>query len=175
MILPHRLRLAVLGDIAALNTLVQSAYRGDSARIGWTHEADLLDGQRTDEMALADMLADAAQAILLAEADGALIGCVQVAVRGEGPGYLGMLSVRPDLQAHGLGKALIAGAEDEARRRGARIMEMTVIGLRAELIAYYGRRGYRDTGRRAPFSLDDPRFGSPRRRDLEFVVLAKDL
>ncbi len=169
------LRLAGLRDIGALNALVHSAYRGDSARIGWTHEADLLEGQRTDEMALADMLSDSAQAILLAEADGALVGCVQVAVRGQGLGYLGMLSVRPDLQARGLAKVLIAGAEDEARRRGAHIMEMTVIGLRTELIAYYGRRGYRDTGRRAPFPLDDPRFGSPRRRDLEFVVLAKDL
>ena len=156
--------------------LVQRAYRGESARLGWTHEADLLDGQRTDAEALGSMLADPHQRVLVAEEDARLIGCVQVSDQRDGTAYLGMLSVDPTLQARGLGKLLIGVAEGTALEVfGARRMEMTVIEQRAELIAYYERRGYARTGETRPFPLDDPRFGLPRRRDLHFVVLAKSL
>ncbi len=165
-------------DIPALHALIESAYRGDSARAGWTHEADLLDGQRTDAEELREIIADPAQRILLAERDGALVGCVCVAEkRGDGgvTGYLGMLTVRPALQSAGLGRRLIAAAEDTARGFGARTMEMTVIAGRGELIAWYERRGYALTGETRPFPMDDTRFGLPKRRDLVFVVLGKGL
>ena len=170
------IRAAAAVDIPALLDLVHSAYRGDRARAGWTHEADLLDGQRTDAEGLQAILADPNQRLLLADQDGALAGCVQISDQGGGTAYLGMLSIAPERQAAGLGRVLIAAAEDHARRLfGAQRIEMTVIRQREELIAYYNRRGYALTGEERPFPLDDPRFGVPKRRDLSFVVLAKEL
>jgi len=169
-------RPAAPDDVPALHRLIESAYRGDSAKAGWTHEADLLGGQRTDEAELRDILADASRVLLLAEIDGVLTGCVQVAKQGEGLAYLGLLTVDPRRQAGGLGRWLIAAAEAEAIDRfGATRMEMTVIRQRAELIAWYERRGYRLTGETRPFPLDDERFGLPQTRELEFVVLEKAL
>lgn len=169
-------RPAAPDDVPALHRLVESAYRGDAARAGWTHEADLLGGQRTDQAELLDILADASRVILLAEVDGALTGCVQVADQGEGLAYLGLLTVDPTRQAGGLGRLLIDAAEAEARSRfAATRMEMTVIRQRSELIAWYERRGYALTGETRPFPLDDERFGLPQTRDLEFVVMEKAL
>jgi GNAT superfamily N-acetyltransferase len=172
-------RFATLADIPAAHALIESAYRGESAKAGWTHEADLLGGQRTDHDALADVINDPKQTLILGEDDGALVGCVVVAdkgVRGDARiGYLGMLTVNPALQAGGLGRRLIEVAEQHAREIGANVMEMTVVSRRAELVAWYERRGYALTGRKEPFPLDDPRFGLPRTRELEFVVMAKRL
>lgn len=169
------IRVARAADIGALHQLIESAYRGDSARAGWTHEADLLDGQRTDPAALADIIADPRQRILIAHDDaGAMLGCVAIADTGGGTGYLGMLTVAPGLQAAGIGRALITAAEAQAIARfGATRMEMTVIDQRRELIAYYQRRGYALTGEERPFPYGDARFGRPRRDDLRFVVLAR--
>jgi ribosomal protein S18 acetylase RimI-like enzyme len=170
------IRFASEADLDALHALVHSAYRGDSARQGWTHEADLLDGQRTDRAALDESLADPDQRILVAERDGCLIGCVNIAAVAGGKSYLGMLSVDPAQQAGGIGRALIeAGERIAAELFGATAMEMTVIRQRRELIAWYERRGYALTGEERPFPLDDVRFGLPRRRDLTFVVLEKPL
>lgn len=169
-------RQAAAADLTALHLLVESAYRGDSARRGWSHEADLLDGQRTDPEELAALLADASQVVLVAEQDGGLIGCVAVTGKGQGLTYLGMLSVDPAHQAGGLGRRLVRAAEAEAVERfGATRMEMTVIHRRAELIAWYERLGYALTGERRPFPMQDPRFGLPRVDDLTFVVMARDL
>lgn len=168
--------LARPGDAAALQPLVHRAYRGDSARAGWTHEADLLDGQRIDAADLESLIADPTQAVIVAEASGAAVGCVQVSDRGQGLAYLGMLTVDPALQGSGLGRALIDEAERVARDRfGADRMEMTVIIQRTELIDWYVRRGYALTGERRPFPAKDPKFGLPRREDLEFVVLGRKL
>ena len=170
------IRTATPSDLPGLHALVESAYRGDSARRGWTHEADLLGGQRTDQAGLAEILADPRQRILVAVEEDAIVGCVQISDKGHGTAYLGMLSVDPGRQVGGLGKLLIAAAEHDAQALfGARRMEMTVIKQRAELIAYYERRGYMRTGEERPFPLDDPRFGVPRTHDLAFVVLARDL
>lgn len=167
---------ATIGDLPALHTLVHGAYRGDSARRGWTHEADLLDGQRIDRPSLEAALADSAQLILLARQDGELVGCVQITGRGDGLAYLGMLSVDPARQAGGLGRRLVAAAETAAQTRfGALRMEMTVIVQRTELIAWYERLGYRRTGETRPFPATDPRFGLPRRDDLAFTVLVRPL
>lgn len=165
-----------LVDLPDLHALVHGAYRGDSARRGWTHEADLLDGQRIDRPSLEAALADPAQLILLARQNGDLAGCVQITDRGDGLAYLGMLSVDPARQAGGIGRRLVAAAEAAARTRfGARRMEMTVIIQRAELIAWYERLGYERTGETRPFPATDPRFGLPRRDDLAFTVLIRDL
>lgn len=169
-------RLARPGDAVALQPLVHRAYRGDSARRGWTHEADLLDGQRIDLASLETILADPTQAVIVAERGGAAVGCVQVSNRRGGLAYLGMLTVDPLLQGSGLGRRLIAAAERHAVEQfGARRMEMTVIAQRVELIDWYARRGYLPTGEVRPFPATDPRFGLPRRDDLAFVVLARSL
>jgi ribosomal protein S18 acetylase RimI-like enzyme len=165
---------AAEADVAALHALVTRAYRGDAARLGWTHEADLLDGQRTDVAALSAIVDDPAKVILTARHGGVLIGCVMLEGRDDGSAYLGMLSVDPVRQASGLGRLLLAAAEREAvARYGADRIEMTVIRQRPELIAWYERRGYVLTGAVAAFPMDDERFGLPKRRDLEFVVLIK--
>jgi GNAT superfamily N-acetyltransferase len=175
-LLVHIIRLATPADVPELHALVEGAYRGSSARRGWTHEAHLLDGQRTDAEALSEMINDPAQNILLAFADDRLTGCVAISDKGDGIAYLGMLSVDPDAQASGLGRHLIAEAEAWARDRFlASVMEMTVIKQRVELIAYYERRGYVLTGEERPFPYNLPRFGLPKRTDLVFVVLARDL
>lgn len=173
-------RAATRADISRAHSLIEGGYRGDSARRGWTHEADLLGGQRTDHEALAQIIADPKQTLLLAVSGDELAGCVLVVDKGMRDGariaYLGMLTVDPPLQGVGLGRRLISEAERYARQRiGADVMEMTVIRQRRELIDWYLRRGYVLTGREEPFPLDDPRFGVPKNRDLAFVVLAKHL
>lgn len=132
--------------------MVEKCYRGDSARQGWTHEADLLDDERTSDVELQRAVTDAQTRVLLAEIDGKLAGTVTVKTLGHGRAYLGMLCVDPELQAAGLGRALIADAEDLAVEAfSAAVMEMTVIDARPELIAYYERRGYAQTGETRPF------------------------
>jgi GNAT superfamily N-acetyltransferase len=171
------IRFATGDDLGALHALIESAYRGDSARSGWTHEADLLDGQRTDMAALSAVLDDPWSRIIIAADADVIIGCVHIAAKGDGLAALGMLAVDPDgHQARGLGRELIAAAENWAMSDfGCSVMEMTVIGRRAELIAYYVRRGYAPTGEMRPFPRADARFGLPRADNLDFVVLTKPL
>jgi predicted N-acetyltransferase YhbS len=146
------IRLATQGDLPRLHAVIERAYRGDAARAGWTHEADLLDGNRTSIATLEASLADPHQRLLIALDGEAPIGCVQVTDRGDGLCYLGLLCVEPGLQAAGLGKRLVEAAENCARDTfGAATMEMTVIDSRAELIAYYERRGYARTPERRDF------------------------
>lgn len=166
---------ATADDLPLLHALVESAYRGESAKAGWTHEADLLDGQRTDLAALGALVRDPAHHLLVFRDNDALRACVALTDKGHGLAYLGMLTVDPRHQAGGLGKLILSAAEDHAASFGAARVEMTVIAQRRELVAWYERRGYRATGERRPFPSDDPRFGRPRREDLEFVVLEKAL
>ena len=166
---------AAAEQLPALHALIERAYRGEEAKAGWTHEADLLGGQRTDLAALTEMLDDPEQRLLVAIEGDATIGCVLVRRCATDRCYLGLLTVEPTRQAAGLGRRLIAAAEAAARDMGALAMEMTVIERRVELVRWYERCGYRLTGERRPFPLDDPRFGLPKTRDLDFVVLERAL
>lgn len=160
-----------LEDAPLLNILVNSAYRGDSSRQGWTTEADLLDGTRTDTAAIEEMISTPDLTLLKYVEDGKILGCVELRKEKEKL-YLGMLTVQPDLQGKGIGKKLLRASEAEARKQGCRGIFMTVISERKELIDWYVRHGYSDTGVRKPFSFNDPRFGQPKKQ-LEFVVLEK--
>jgi GNAT superfamily N-acetyltransferase len=155
------IRRAVAGDLATLQPLIQRAYRGEEARTGWTHEADLIDGERIAMADLQALIADSDERVLVAFREGAMIGCVRVAYCGDGLAYLGLLCVDPALQAGGIGRRLIEAAEQTARDdfRADR-MEMTVIERRTELIDYYCRRGYAPTPERRDFPvvLDPPLF-----------------
>ncbi|OKJ14015.1 GCN5 family acetyltransferase [Kitasatospora sp. CB01950] len=159
----------------AVVALVESAYRGDASRAGWTTEADLLDGRRTDEAAVAELLGRVESVVLLAEQEGRLLACCHVERRGA-TGYFGMFSVSPAAQGGGLGRQALARAEEWARAEwGVTAMEMTVIEQRADLIAWYERRGYTRTGVYEPFPYGDERFGIPLRADLRFEKLVKSL
>lgn len=159
---------ASAGDAPALKALLESAYRGDSARAGWNHEADILDDERIALAELEAMLADPAVTILTAREGDAIIGCVALTRKDARLAYLGMLCVRPDLQSAGLGRRLLDAAEDHAGAQGIAAIEMTVIDCRDSLIAWYERRGYARTGETRPF---------PVRRDppVTFAVLEKRL
>ena len=163
---------AIPADIPALNQLVNSAYRGDSSRKGWTTEADLLSGIRTDEAGLQAMLDKPNATILTYKTDSQLIGCVYLEKKGDNL-YLGMLTVSPELQAGGIGRTLLEATENQARAQHCRAITMTVIPQRTELLAWYQRRGYSPTGETQPFP-DDPRFGLPNQA-LSFIVLEKIL
>lgn len=159
---------ASAGDAPALKALLESAYRGDSARAGWNHEADILDDERIALAELEAMLADPAVTILTAREGDAIIGCVALTRKDARLAYIGMLCVRPDLQSAGLGRRLLDAAEDHAGTQGIAAIEMTVIDSRESLIAWYERRGYARTGETRPF---------PVRRDppVTFAVLEKRL
>ncbi|SHJ52986.1 Ribosomal protein S18 acetylase RimI [Hymenobacter daecheongensis DSM 21074] len=169
----HTIIPATAADIPALVALVNSAYRGPESEKGWTTEAHLLGGQRTDAAALRDLLAPENATILLGrDAEGALLGSVYLQ-RLPAALYLGMLSVAPAWQAHGIGKQLLRAAEDYARRHQLPTMRITVISVRHELLAWYERHGYHRTGAVEPFPTD-PRFGLAR-QPLELLVLEKPL
>ncbi len=164
------IRTATHADLPALHRVIERAYRGETARAGWTHEADLIiESPRTDLATLGAIVEDPAQRLLLAETGRGPIGCVQVTDKGNALAYLGLLCVDPGLQDGGLGKQLVAAAEQCARETfNATQMEMTVIDRRVELIAFYERRGYRNSGEKRdfPVPLDPPLF---------MAVLVKDL
>ncbi len=168
-------RTATPTDVPALVTLIESAYRGEASRTGWTSEADLLDGQRTDPESVAEVVNGADSKMVVVEEDGEPIACCQLELRG-GHAYFGMFAVRPSRQGGGLGKSTLAEAERFAREEwGVDEMRMTVISVREDLIAWYERRGYRRTGEMTPFPYGDERFGLPRRADLRFELLVKKL
>ncbi|MFF3491871.1 GNAT family N-acetyltransferase [Streptomyces sp. NPDC002795] len=162
-------------DVDVLVALIESAYRGDSSRTGWTTEADILQGQRTDPQGVLEVIEDPDSRLLTVERDGAVVACCQLEHRGE-YAYFGMFAVSPAQQGAGLGKTIIAEAERRARETwGVGEMHMTVIDAREDLIAWYERRGYRRTGRFSPFPYGDERFGIPQRDDLRFELLVKPL
>lgn len=166
-------RKALPQDSDAVSALVNSAYRGDSSKVGWTTEAHLLGGQRTDAGKILELIQDPHGRIEMAFENDELIGLMNLIVEGETL-YFGMLTVRPDLQNRGIGKILIQRTEDLARELGLKRVRMTVISQRTELIAFYERRGYTWTGQTEPFPANEPRFGLPK-TDLVFLEYVKIL
>ncbi|MGW1053269.1 GNAT family N-acetyltransferase [Streptomyces sp. NPDC002521] len=168
-------RDATDADVDALVALIESAYRGDASRAGWTTEADILDGRRTDPEGVREVIKSPDSRLLTVEQDGRIIACCQLEHRGD-HAYFGMFAVSPTLQGAGLGKQVMAEAERRVREIwGATEMHMTVISVRDDLIAWYERRGYRRTGQMSPFPYGDERFGIPQRDDLQFELLVKEL
>ena len=174
---------AVVADASAICALVNSAYRGESSKKGWTTEADLLGGQRVDVDGIREAIGSPNRTILhlKAQVTGQIAACVsldfsEAACDGRSHAcYLGMLTVDPNLQASGLGKRLMKASEEFAGGKGAEAMLISVIQLRTELIDWYRRHGYQPTGQTKPFPYGDRRFGEPKRRDLHFVVFEKKL
>lgn len=162
---------ATIQDIPALNILINSAYRGETSKIGWTTEANLLEGKRTNEEELTETILNPKNTILKYTENDKIIGSVLL-VKKEHQLYLGMLTVSPELQNSGIGKKLLAEAENHAKTLGLSSIIMTVISVREELIAWYKRHGYVDTGEREAF----PESGihvTVSELPLEFIYLEK--
>jgi ribosomal protein S18 acetylase RimI-like enzyme len=171
-----RFRTATLRDANQLAKLVNSAYRGDYAKTGWTTEADLLDGQRTDAKALEEIIQTPLNQIDLAvDINDQILGCIHI--RRELPDtlYFGMLTVEPAAQGQGLGKQLLQLTESLARAENLSFIRMTVIPQRNELISYYERRGFKATGKFEAFPVDDPRYGLPKVSGLVLMEYIKNL
>jgi len=171
----HTFRTATPADAALIASLVESAYRGEASRAGWTTEADFLHGRRTDVTEIEALLTGSnGHFVLFERAEQVLASCY---IERQGPVcYFGMFSVHPPAQGTGIGRLVIEEVERFARDEWAsERVEMTVIDIRAELIAWYERRGYVRTGKTRPFPYGDERFGVPQRDDLRFEYLVKEL
>ncbi|TDW52260.1 ribosomal protein S18 acetylase RimI-like enzyme [Flavobacterium sp. 270] len=164
---------ALLEDIPALNILINSAYRGESSKQGWTTEANLLEGKRTNETELKEILNNPKNTILKFTENDKIIGSVLL-VQKEHQLYLGMLTVSPELQNSGIGKKMLAEAEVFAKSLGLSSIVMTVISVREELIAWYKRHGYVDTGEREAFSQSDIHV-TIADKPLEFIFMEKKI
>jgi len=164
---------AAIDDAVELTELVNSAYRGESSRKGWTTEAHLLDGQRIDVETMTGYLLSPAIIILkYVNADHRIVGCVYLQARGQKL-YLGMLSVKPSEQSIGIGRQLLHEAELLAFQLGCMAITMTVISTRKELLDWYMRRGYKPTGEVVPFHNDE-KFGIPK-EVIQLLVLDKEI
>lgn len=166
-------RRAVKEDVELIVSLVNSTYRGDSSRAGWTTEADMLGGQRTDGEAVASLIEKTGSLILLCSDGMGTLGSVHLEKSGD-CALLGMLAVRPKMQGRGIGKRILDEAEKTVKTWGICTMRMAVLTFRTELISFYERRGFRKTGRFHAFP-GDPRFGIPRVEGLRFEWLEKEL
>lgn len=146
---------ATLTDVPELVVLINSAYRGESSKKGWTTEANLISGQRIDDEGLTEQMRDPNAVILKhINEDGLITGCVYLQKRGEKL-YLGMLTVSPTLQANGLGRKLLTAAENYTRNINYHTITMTVITTRNELLEWYERRGYAKTGEVIPLNITE--------------------
>ena len=163
---------ATIKDIAQLEKLINSAYRGEESKKGWTTEADLLEGQRVNAEGLEKIINTPGSVILKCSNEkNTIIGCVYLK-KNDHKLYLGMLTVSPTLQAGGIGKKILKAAEEYAAAQNCDTIEMTVISVRHELIDWYNRHGYYDTGERSPFPDDTL---STKKRSLEFITMEKSL
>lgn len=170
------LQLAVDADVPAVAALMNRAYRGTGAETGWNSEADHIAGNRTSAALLReDIAAKPGAALLVWRTSDTVQGCVWLQPLSHDLWYLGSLTVDPRLQNAGLGRQLLAASERWVRQRGGRAIQMTVVNVRDSLIAWYARRGYLPNGKTEPFPYDDARFGVPKRDDLNFIVLHKQL
>jgi GNAT superfamily N-acetyltransferase len=169
-----KIDIATIQDAKQLEILLNTAYRGETAKLGWTHEADLIAGNvRVNEAMIMENL-NANNAVFLKYVDdkAEIIGCVNLK-QNEGKLYLGMFSVQPTQQGSGIGKQLLLAAEEYAACIGSNTIYMTVISKRIELINWYKTKGYKETGEKQPF-VEDAVTGRHLQK-LEFIVLEKVL
>jgi ribosomal protein S18 acetylase RimI-like enzyme len=165
---------AVDDDLAEIAALMNRAYRkGDPA--AWNSES-YIEGPRTSEDLLREEIARQPEgAQLVWREASALRGTVWVAPRQDGIWYLGSLAIDPAAQNGGMGRKVLGAAEAWVQARGGHAVRMTVINIRAGLLAWYQRRGYTITDETEEFPYGDDRFGTPQRSDLHFLVLTKQL
>jgi len=175
---PQILKDAVEADYAEIIDLANVAYRKTGPGSSWNSEEGLISGHRLTDSLLREQFEHKPAGHLLVyreTLDDPLLGTVWVEPKDSQTWYLGLLTVRPDAQAHGLGRTILTAAEDFVRVHGGNRISITVLFVRSTLIAWYERRGYTLTGETEPWHYDDDRFGIPLRDDLYFVVMEKSL
>lgn len=173
LIIPNStyISLATEADIPALIQIINRAYRGEASQQGWTTEAHLIGGEvRIDEAGLKNTLSQPGSVILLYKENGKLMGSLNLQANKDAM-YLGLFNVEPAFQGKGIGKQLLGFAEAFAQANGFKKIEMKVISVRAELIQWYQRYGYQDSGIRITFEEDG--FSGNHLQPLEFMVLEK--
>lgn len=166
---------ATLEDVKDLEKLVNSAYRGEESKKGWTTEAEILGGIRVDEKALTELLEKTKVTILkLSDLNDSIIGTVCLEVKSHEL-YLGMFAVSPLKQGNGMGKALLVAAENHALQNNCAKIVISVISSRVELIAWYSRHGYVHTGNSIGFEEIEGRFGEPKVSAISLIEMEKVL
>jgi ribosomal protein S18 acetylase RimI-like enzyme len=130
------IRQAIPADAAVIHAVVDAAYRHYVARIG-KKPGPMLDDY--------DARVAAGQAWVL-EQDGRIAGILVLEDRGH-EFLLDNIAVAPDAQGRGLGRALIAFAENQARGAGYTEVKLYTHVMMTENIALYTRLGFRETGR----------------------------
>ena len=170
---PH-IAIATTADVAKITVLLNSAYRGESSKQGWTTEAHLIAGEvRTDENNLNEVMQQTNSVMVkFTNEQQEITGCVNLQQHDKRM-YLGMFSVAPKSQGFGIGKQLLKAAEEYAQQLQCTSIYMMVISAREELITWYLRYGYQDTGERKPFAEDA--LTGKHLQTLEFMVLEKQL
>jgi GNAT superfamily N-acetyltransferase len=151
-------RFATEADTEALVPLINAAFQS---------EKFFKVGERTDAAEVSAHLKSGR--FLLLEDEAGIAGCVYIEVKGE-RGYFGLLAVDPARQRSGIGRRLIAAAEEFCREQGCRFMDITIVNLRTELPPLYEKLGYRITGT-APF----PEEQMPVRVPCSFILMEKEL
>lgn len=169
-----QISISTENDIVTIKNLLNSAYRGEASKKGWTTEANLIAGDtRTDDATVKATMQQAGSVFLkYTNEEGILIGCVNLQQHGNKI-YLGMFSVSPAVQGGGIGKKLLYAAEEYAKHISCNSIYMSVISVRTELINWYQRHGYTDTGARKAF-IEDGITGK-HLQPLEFMTLEKSL
>jgi ribosomal protein S18 acetylase RimI-like enzyme len=171
-------------DFAEIVDLANVAYRKIGQGASWNTETGLIVGERLNAAMIREDLAKKPGSVLLivreesgegGRDEGVLLGTVWLEPKSADTWYLGLLTVRPDMQTRQMGRSILAAGEAYARERGATTMRLTVLNVREALIGWYERRGYALTGETEAFPYGDSRFGTPLRDDLEFLVLTKAL
>jgi ribosomal protein S18 acetylase RimI-like enzyme len=169
------LQRATASDLPAIVELTNLAFRGE---VGWTIESRYIEGQRIDLKTLQANIASRPEALVMIwrnNVEQVLLGSVWLEPKNSEVWYMGLLAVQPEQQGQQLGRKMLEASEEEARRRGARRIRISVVNVRQKLTAWYERRGYVRTGEREPFPYGDESVGRPLRDDLEFVILEKEL
>lgn len=170
----QNIAIAAEADIAFITHLLNISYRGETSKQGWTTEAELIAGNtRADEIMVQQIMEQAGSVFLKYTNDEHQIsGCVNLQQH-DCKLYLGMFSVSPHLQGAGIGKQILKATEEYALHVGCTAIYMSVISLRTELISWYQRHGYVDTGKRIPFEEDG--ITGRHLKQLEFMILEKNL
>ncbi len=167
-----KIEKATAADVKEIVALLNSAYRGESSKEGWTTEAHLIGGDRrtNDENVIETMNLPGSTILKCTDETNQIVGTVNLQKHGNRL-YLGMLSVSPRLQGKGTGKLLLQAAEEHAKEVDCNMVYMSVISVRDELIDWYKRHGYVDTGKRKDFPEDG--LTGNHLQKLEFAILEK--
>lgn len=170
----YSIEKATIEDVPAIVHLLNMTYRGEESLKGWTTEAAIIKGNiRTDEATVSELMKlEESTFFKCLDENSRLVGCVNLKKEGASM-YLGMLSVLPQLQGNGIGKKFLFRAENWAAENNCDALFMQVISERKELNDWYKRHGYRETGKRKSFDVDQ-KYGIPM-QPLEFVYLEKKL